>query len=198
MPLAAPVSRRAALRRQGRLRRRCASAARPCDPGRRPRDLAAIKGHEASPARPRTTCTNHTEPSDNRMNQAQEQQGLDGPLQMRSFMKPGPAHRAIRGIGSEEGGTLVIDLREMAKNRLVTLPGHFAHPVRADGSIVTGTHVQHTGRPNAVPGAVVTGTPICPSKGNDADHRLGVRVRCGRGPSFKRGVDQCLALRIGC
>ena len=83
--LAAPVSRRAALRRQGRLRRRCASAARPCDPGRRPRDLAAIKGHGASPARPRTTRSNHTEPSDNRMNQAQEQQELDGPLQMRSF-----------------------------------------------------------------------------------------------------------------
>jgi hypothetical protein len=27
---------------------------------------------------------------------------------------------------------LVSDLRETAKNRLVTLPGHFAHPVRVD------------------------------------------------------------------
>ena len=27
---------------------------------------------------------------------------------------------------------MVTDLREMAKNRLVTLPGHFAHPVRVD------------------------------------------------------------------
>ena len=29
-------------------------------------------------------------------------------------------------MGSEEGGTLVSDLREISKNRLVTLPGHFA------------------------------------------------------------------------
>ena len=48
----------------------------------------------------------------------------------------GPAGAAFSlraaGCGSKEGGTLVSDLREMAKNRLVTLPGHFAHPVRVD------------------------------------------------------------------
>ena len=53
--LAAPSSRADGTRRQGRLRRRCASAARPCDPGHPPRDLAAIKAtgsawHAPAPA----------------------------------------------------------------------------------------------------------------------------------------------------
>src|SRR5690348_14198537 len=37
-----PIIPAAGARRQGRLRRRCASAARPCDTGHRPRDPAAI------------------------------------------------------------------------------------------------------------------------------------------------------------
>src|SRR5580693_5967453 len=35
-------------------------------------------------------------------------------------------------MGLRGGRDAVSDLREMAKNRLVTLPGHFAHPVRVD------------------------------------------------------------------
>src|SRR5271165_1673731 len=53
-------------RRQGRLRRRCASAPRPCDPGRRLARSGSYPGHEARPARPRTL----TETTTNRSNQA--------------------------------------------------------------------------------------------------------------------------------
>jgi len=51
----------------------------------------------ASPARSRTTCANHAESSDKRINQAQEQQELDGPLQMRSLWQMVESRAVRRG-----------------------------------------------------------------------------------------------------
>jgi len=88
---------------QGRLRRRCASAARPCDPGLRARDLAAITatGQTGTPPHPHG---NQARPSDNDTNQAQEQQKLDGPLHMGSWpfgvalRREAPNHLMLRWL----------------------------------------------------------------------------------------------------
>ena len=71
-------------RRQGRLRRRCASAPRPYDPGRRLARSGSYPGHEARPARPRTLTETTTNRSNPGTDQAQNLQKLDRPLHMRS------------------------------------------------------------------------------------------------------------------
>ena len=96
------LSRRAAARHQGRLRRRCASAARPRTPGTHPRDLAAIKA--MGPARHAPAPEKKPgEPSDHGTSQAHQQQKLDRPLHMSAHLSGRGADRRTRdGRRSED------------------------------------------------------------------------------------------------
>ena len=69
-------------RRQGRLRRRCASAPRPWTPAAGSRDLAAIPGHRARPARPHSAGQNHRKPLNQARTRHRKCKPLTGPLHM--------------------------------------------------------------------------------------------------------------------
>ena len=148
-------------RRQGRLRRRCASAPRPYDPGRRLARSGSYPGHEARPARPRTlteTTTNQVKPGHG---PGAEPAKLDRPLHMRSgrasrtFAPPWfPAHGrafaapyAHRALSSRSITRTISRARAMmsAVKDLVTLASQPAIRRLPEGSVIPSAGVDGRG-----------------------------------------------------